>query len=73
LLEHLSRISKTPVLIGTWADGTWAIKFNQKHGFRPLPREGKDKLPGKYWTIHLHQIESSAVLASSNWGNSLQA
>src|SRR5580765_5929011 len=34
LLEHLCKISATPVLIGTWADAKWAIEFYQKHGFR---------------------------------------
>src|SRR5687767_14809360 len=38
LLEHLCTISTTPVLIGTWADATWAIEFYQKHGFRLLSK-----------------------------------
>jgi len=67
LLEHLCRISKTPVLIGTWADATWAIEFYQKHGFRLLPKEEKNILLRKYWTIPVPQIEASIVLASSSW------
>lgn len=38
LLFHLLRQTYKPVLIGTWADATWAIRFYEKHGFilRPL-------------------------------------
>jgi N-acetylglutamate synthase-like GNAT family acetyltransferase len=67
LLEHLCTISATPILIGTWTDAKWAIKFYQKHGFRLLPKEEKNNLLRKYWTIPVRQIEASVVLASSNW------
>jgi GNAT superfamily N-acetyltransferase len=67
LLEHLCIISTKPVLIGTWADAKWAIDFYQKHGFRLLPEDEKNKLLRKYWTIPLRQIETSAVLAATNW------
>ena len=67
LLEHLCTKSTTPVLIGTWADATWAIEFYQKHGFRLLPKEEKNNLLRKYWTIPDRQIEASVVLASSDW------
>ena len=67
LLEHLSIRSTTPVLIGTWADAQWAIEFYQKHGFRLLPKEEKNNLLRKYWTIPSRQIETSVVLASSDW------
>ena len=67
LLEHLYAISKTPVLVGTWSDAKWAIEFYQKHGFRLLPIEEKNNLLHKYWTIPIRQIETSVVLASSDW------
>ncbi len=67
LLEHLYAISTTPVLIGTWADAKWAIEFYEKHGFRLLPKEEKDNLLRKYWAIPDRQIDTSAVLASSDW------
>jgi len=67
LLEHLSAISSTPVLVGTWADANWAIEFYQKHGFRLLPQEEKNNLLNKYWTIPVRQIETSVVLASPDW------
>jgi N-acetylglutamate synthase-like GNAT family acetyltransferase len=71
LLEHLCLISETPVLIGTWADATWAIKFYEKHGFRLLTKEEKNNLLHTYWTIPIRQIEASVVLADSKWGSKL--
>ena len=67
LLDHLCIISSTPILIGTWADAKWAIDFYQKHRFRLLPKEEKNNLLRKYWTIPERQIETSVVLASSDW------
>jgi N-acetylglutamate synthase-like GNAT family acetyltransferase len=67
LLKHLYEISATPVLIGTWADATWAIEFYQKHGFRLVSEEEKNNLLRKYWTIPARQIETSVVLASTSW------
>ena len=67
LLQYLSTIATTPVLIGTWADAKWAIEFYQKHGFRLLPEEEKNNLLRKYWTIPERQVETSVVLASSDW------
>ena len=67
LLEYLTAKSTTPILIGTWADAKWAIEFYQKHGFRLLPKEEKNNLLRKYWTIPARQIETSVVLASSDW------
>ncbi|MBC7829957.1 MAG: GNAT family N-acetyltransferase [Chitinophagaceae bacterium] len=67
LLKHLCEISATPILIGTWSDANWAIEFYQKHGFRLLPKEEKNNLLRKYWTIPDRQIETSVVLASSDW------
>lgn len=33
LLKHLTNMTETPILIGTWADAFWAISFYTKHGF----------------------------------------
>jgi len=68
LLKHLTEISSTPVLIGTWSDARWAIEFYQKHGFRLLPEEEKNNLLHKYWNIRERQVEISVVLASTDWG-----
>ena len=67
LLKYLCAMSATPVLIGTWADASWAIEFYQKHGFRLLPKEEKDNLLSKYWTIPARQMDTSVVLASADW------
>lgn len=67
LLSHLRKLAKNPMLIGTWADAHWAIRFYQRHGFQILPPERKDKILPKYWTIPQRQIETSVVLASPEW------
>jgi N-acetylglutamate synthase-like GNAT family acetyltransferase len=67
LLKHLCDLTANPILIGTWADAKWAIKFYQNHGFRLLSEDEKSKLLRKYWTIPERQIETSVVLASADW------
>jgi GNAT superfamily N-acetyltransferase len=67
LLSHLRGHAKGPVLIGTWADAVWAIRFYERHGFQVVcPRE-KDRLLRQYWAIPERQIETSVVLASPEW------
>ncbi len=67
LLQHLSTLVSTPILIGTWADADWAISFYKKHGFRLVSHDEKELLLRKYWNIPLRQIDTSVVLASANW------
>ena len=67
LLAHLTTLTNKPVLIGTWAAANWAIAFYQKHGFRLLSIDEKNKLLHKYWVIPRRQVETSVVLADSNW------
>lgn len=62
LLRHLQTLTKRPVLIGTWADASWAIHFYEKHGFRLAPAEEKDRLLHRYWKVPARQIETSVVL-----------
>ena len=63
LIEHLLGLAETPeILVGTWADATWAIRFYAKHGFRIVSPEEKDRLLQTYWTIPDRQIETSVVL-----------
>jgi N-acetylglutamate synthase-like GNAT family acetyltransferase len=69
LLFHLTSNSTTPILIGTWANATWAIAFYQKHGFRLLPKDETETLLRKYWLIPERQIETSVVLASPDWAD----
>lgn len=67
LLTHLYQLTTKPILIGTWANANWAIDFYKKHGFKLVSFNDKEQLLRKYWTIPLRQIETSVVLASSNW------
>jgi GNAT superfamily N-acetyltransferase len=67
LLAHLREIAEGPVLIGTWADAVWAIRFYEKNGFAMVGPEEKEKLLRKYWSIPERQIETSVVLADTNW------
>jgi GNAT superfamily N-acetyltransferase len=64
LLEYLEKESGKPVLIGTWAAATWAIRFYEKHGYRVLSREDTVRQLKKYWNIPERQVETSVVLAS---------
>jgi N-acetylglutamate synthase-like GNAT family acetyltransferase len=67
LLSHLRAMANEPVLIGTWADASWAIRFYERHGFQVVGSEEKNRLLKKYWSIPERQIETSVVLADSNW------
>ena len=67
LLKHLIDVAETPILIGTWADASWAIDFYKKHGFRLLSEKEKNRLLKIYWSIPERQIETSIVLASKDW------
>jgi GNAT superfamily N-acetyltransferase len=67
LLAHLCELTTDPVLIGTWADAVWAIRFYEKHGFEVVSTEEKNRLLKKYWTIPDRQIETSVVLADPKW------
>ena len=69
LLSYLRRQTIRPVLIGTWADAVWAVRFYEKHGFRLVTKEEKDRLLRKYWSISERQIETSVVLADQKWSS----
>src|SRR6185312_8490171 len=56
LLSHLRTLTESPILIGTWADATWAIRFYEKHGFQVVRPDHKELLLRKYWTISARQI-----------------
>jgi N-acetylglutamate synthase-like GNAT family acetyltransferase len=67
LLRHVESLSDKPILIGTWADASWAIAFYRRNGFTVVPTSEKDRLLRKYWSISLRQIETSVVLADGRW------
>ena len=68
--ELLARImdgATQPVLIGTWADAVWAVRFYENHGFKVVSTQEKERLLRKYWTVPDRQIETSVVLADQAW------
>lgn len=63
LLEYLISLAETPeVLVGTWADASWAIRFYEKRGFKLVSSIEKDRLLQTYWNIPARQVETSVVL-----------
>jgi GNAT superfamily N-acetyltransferase len=71
LLSHLSDLTDRPLLIGTWADATWAVKFYEKHGFSLVSTGEKNALLKKYWSIPERQVETSVVLAGPSYTEAL--
>jgi GNAT superfamily N-acetyltransferase len=67
LLRHLVTLADRPILVGTWSDASWAIRFYVKHGFTPLSPDEKDRLLRTYWNIPDRQIATSVVLADARW------
>ena len=65
LLEHLLAAATRRMLVGTWADAEWAIRFYRRHGFELVSREQAAALLRTYWTIPERQIETSVVLVSA--------
>lgn len=67
ILTFLRARTTRPLLVGTWADAKWAIRFYEKHGFRLVTPKEKDMLLRRYWSISDRQIETSVVLADEKW------
>ncbi len=67
LLRHLCGLTDKPILVGTWADAEWAIRFYEKHGFRLVAPQEKGRLLRTYWSIPDRQVETSVVLAGPKW------
>lgn len=67
LLRYLEDMTDKPILIGTWADATWAILFYEKNGYRLVTKQEKNHLLKKYWSIPELQIETSVVLVDHKW------
>jgi N-acetylglutamate synthase-like GNAT family acetyltransferase len=65
LLRHVQGLADKPILIGTWADASWAIEFYRRNGFSVVPNS--DRLLRTYWSIPARQIETSVVLADGRW------
>ena len=69
LLARLVADAERPLLVGTWADAGWAVRFYERHGFELLPRERGAELLREYWSIPERQIETSVVLEHEGGGD----
>ena len=67
LLDVLRVQTSRPLLMGTWAAATWAVRFYEKHGFRLVTPDEKDRLLRTYWRISDRQVQTSVVLADEKW------
>lgn len=67
LLRHVEQLVDKPILIGTWADASWAIGFYERNGFTVVTEQEKERLLRTFWTIPERQIETSVVLADRRW------
>jgi GNAT superfamily N-acetyltransferase len=67
LLAHLRAATVRPMLIGTWADAGWAIRFYERRGFQVVSDAERDRLLQRYWTVPPGQIDASVVLADQRW------
>ena len=63
LLQYLFKINKSSrLLVGTWQDASWAIRFYIRNGFVLQTRNQTDQLLNYYWKVPLRQMETSVVL-----------
>jgi GNAT superfamily N-acetyltransferase len=62
LLTAFAAQSTGPLLVGTWAAASWAIRFYERHGFQQVTPAEKDRLLDTYWRIPSRQRETSVVL-----------
>jgi GNAT superfamily N-acetyltransferase len=63
LLADFTAKAERPLLVGTWAAATWAVRFYERNGFELVERAEKDRLLRTYWSIPERQVETSVVLA----------
>ena len=66
LLTALRGQATGPLLVGTWAAAEWAIRFYERHGFRLVSTEEKNRLLDTYWSIPVRQRETSVVLVQGS-------
>ena len=67
LLRQVASLAEKPLLVGTWADASWAIDFYRRNGFALVQKTDKDSLLRTYWSIPERQVETSVVLADGRW------
>ena len=63
LLKYLLKKNQNSrLLVGTWRDAIWAIRFYEKFGFILHAKDQSTLLLKKYWKISSNQIKNSVVL-----------
>ena len=63
LLKYILQKNKSAsLLVGTWRNATWAIRFYEKSGFILETKKQTVQLLKKYWKIPATQIDNSVVL-----------
>ena len=63
LLKYLLKKNQNSrLLVGTWKNAAWAIRFYEKFGFILHGKEQSTLLLKKYWKISSKQIKNSVVL-----------
>jgi len=63
LLEYLLKKNQNSrLLLGTWKNAVWAIRFYEKFGFILHAKEQSTLLLKRYWKIPSKQIKNSVVL-----------
>ena len=63
LLKYLLKKNQNSrLLVGTWKNATWAIRFYEKFDFILHGKEQSTLLLKKYWKISSKQIKNSVVL-----------
>jgi GNAT superfamily N-acetyltransferase len=67
LLARIMAEATRPILIGTWVDAVWAVRFYERHRFKVVSAQQKELLLRKYWNVPDRQIETSVVLADQAW------
>ena len=63
LFKYILQKNKSAcLLVGTWRNATWAIRFYEKSGFILQTKKRTVQLLKKYWKIPATQIDNSVVL-----------
>jgi len=62
LKYQLKKNYNSRLLVGTWLDAKWAIRFYEKFGFTLHTKDQSSLLLKKYWKISSNQIKNSVVL-----------
>ncbi len=73
LISYLMGLAEARViLVGTWTAAWWAVRFYEKHGFKLVNEEEKNRLLHEYWNIPERQVETSVVLKLTDQAGQLR-